>query len=142
MRQRMYKEKKPSPGCLDIKQSRGGIVDVEFLAQYLILAYGAEEPQIMQKNTSKAIYAFKTANLLAAEDCQILEDAYYFYRLVENRLRLLYDRSENRIEPDPAVQRRLNRLCGLQPGENIIKILNEKFAAVYPIYERVLQKKA
>jgi [glutamine synthetase] adenylyltransferase / [glutamine synthetase]-adenylyl-L-tyrosine phosphorylase len=142
MREKMYKEKKPPQDWIDIKQSRGGIVDVEFLVQFLILAHAAEQPKILQKNASKAIHTFRTAGLLVAEDCTILEDAYYFYRLVENRLRLLHDRSENRIGPDARVQRQLHRLCGLEKDENIIAALQLRFDAVYPIFNKILQPKS
>ncbi len=124
---------------IDIKQSRGGIVDVEFLVQFLILAHAAKEPKILQRNASKAIHSFRTTGLLDGDDCTILEEAYYFYRLVENRLRLLHDRSENRIGPDLRVQLQLHRLCGLEEDENIITALKSRFEAVYPIYNKLLK---
>ncbi|MBF0445219.1 MAG: bifunctional [glutamate--ammonia ligase]-adenylyl-L-tyrosine phosphorylase/[glutamate--ammonia-ligase] adenylyltransferase [Magnetococcales bacterium] len=139
MRERMYKEKQPAKDFIDIKQSRGGIVDVEFLVQFLILAHAANEPKILQRNASKAIHSFRTTGLLDGYDCTVLEEAYYFYRLVENRLRLLHDSSENRIGPDLRVQRQLQRLCGLNEGENIISAINSRFEAVYPIYNKVLK---
>lgn len=140
MRERMYNEKKPTPGWIDIKQSRGGIVDVEFLVQYLILANSKKYPTILHKNASRAIHSFRTTGLLAADDCTILEESYYFYRLVENRLRLLHDRSENRIGPDPRIQTQLHRLCSLAVDENIITTLQKHFAAVYPIFTKTLQQ--
>ncbi|MBF0382271.1 MAG: bifunctional [glutamate--ammonia ligase]-adenylyl-L-tyrosine phosphorylase/[glutamate--ammonia-ligase] adenylyltransferase [Magnetococcales bacterium] len=139
MRERMYKEKQPAKDYIDIKQSRGGIVDVEFLVQFLILAHAANTQKILQKNASKAIHSFRLTGLLDGDDCTVLEEAYYFYRLVENRLRLLHDQSINSIGPDIRVQRQLQRLCGLSEDENIISAINSRFAAVYPIYNKILK---
>ncbi|SEK68142.1 glutamate-ammonia-ligase adenylyltransferase [Colwellia chukchiensis] len=37
---------KSSEGLIDIKQGRGGLVDIEFLVQYLVLAHCAEHPNL------------------------------------------------------------------------------------------------
>ena len=138
MRRRMYEEKKPPPEWLDIKQSRGGIVDVEFLTQFLILCHGADHPEIIQNNVPAALVAFSRAGLLAAEDHAVLESDYAFYRLVENRLRLLHDCSENRIGPDPKIRERLRRLCDLPEGESIVDALTVRFDRVFAIFQRLL----
>ena len=39
MRERIYKNKKPKDDLFDLKQSYGGLVDIEFLTQFNILAY-------------------------------------------------------------------------------------------------------
>ncbi|MBF0453537.1 MAG: bifunctional [glutamate--ammonia ligase]-adenylyl-L-tyrosine phosphorylase/[glutamate--ammonia-ligase] adenylyltransferase [Magnetococcales bacterium] len=140
MRERMYEEKKPSQDWIDIKQSRGGIVDIEFLVQFLILAHGKNKPEILHRNATRALFSFQRTGLLQKEECAVLEEAYYFYRLVENRLRLLHDRSENRIGPDGNVQRQLHRLCGLEPEETIFDALQSRFDKVYPIVQHYLQQ--
>lgn len=37
------------PGMFDLKQSPGGMVDIEFLAQYYVLAYSSEYPGVLTK---------------------------------------------------------------------------------------------
>lgn len=138
MRQRIYQEKRPAPGWIDIKQSRGGIVDVEFLVQFLLLAHGAKHPDILNSHTARALYAIGKAGILGKTECSTLEQAYGFYRLVENRLRLVHDRSENRIGPSVAIRERLRRLCDLPVGEDVVTILARHFDRVKPIVEQVL----
>ncbi len=139
MRQRMYDNKKPPKGSFDIKQNRGCIIDIEFLAQYLILAHAHRHPNISRTSIPQALRALQRAGLLAEADFQRLEQAYGFLRLVENRLRLLHERSENRIGPDEAIRRRLGRLCHLDEGEEIIQVLSRQAKDVYGIYRRVLE---
>ena len=47
MRDKMRAEKKDRADALDLKHARGGIVDVEFIVQYLILAYSAEHAEFL-----------------------------------------------------------------------------------------------
>ncbi|MBF0435089.1 MAG: bifunctional [glutamate--ammonia ligase]-adenylyl-L-tyrosine phosphorylase/[glutamate--ammonia-ligase] adenylyltransferase [Magnetococcales bacterium] len=120
MRLRIYNEKKPSKGTLDLKQSLGGVVDIEFLVQALILIHGAKHPEILQHHCGRALHALDKAGLLPEQTGITLQEAYDFYRLVENRLRLLHNRSENLIPNQVLEQNRLARLCQLNSGAELI----------------------
>lgn len=139
MRQRLIQEKLPSEDWIDIKQSRGGIVDCEFLVQYLILIHGAGHPRIVRRNLDNALWAFQKEGLLPADQADILLENYRFYRLVENRLRLLLDRSENRIGPDDTIRRHLARLLALPEDTDLINELRQRFERVYSIYHMYLE---
>ncbi|MBF0186579.1 MAG: bifunctional [glutamate--ammonia ligase]-adenylyl-L-tyrosine phosphorylase/[glutamate--ammonia-ligase] adenylyltransferase [Magnetococcales bacterium] len=138
MRERMYSEKKPKEGTLDIKQSRGGIVDVEFLTQFLILSNAYSYPDITTRNVNTALYDCMRSGLISRDEHDILTSAYRFYRLVENRLRLLHDRSENRIDNDPLTRRRLQRLCDLPEETDVQALLTDYFEQVRPLFNRYL----
>ncbi|MBF0620538.1 MAG: bifunctional [glutamate--ammonia ligase]-adenylyl-L-tyrosine phosphorylase/[glutamate--ammonia-ligase] adenylyltransferase [Magnetococcales bacterium] len=138
MRRRMHQEKKAPGDIIDIKQTRGGIVDVEFLVQYLILAYGRSHKRIVQTNVGKALFAFKQVKLLTKAQFTVLDDAYRFYRLVENRLRLLHNRSENRLAADPVLHRRMERLCNLSEESPIRETLRKHFSNVSKVYTEIM----
>src|SRR4029078_9181817 len=54
MRRRMEQPHRPaSVWC--IKQIPGGLIDVEFIAQYLMLLHAARHPEILHSNTGKAL---------------------------------------------------------------------------------------
>src|SRR5690606_38608036 len=38
-----------------VKHCRGGLVDLEFIWQYLVLRHGAESPEILSRNSAAAI---------------------------------------------------------------------------------------
>lgn len=138
MRQRMFEEKKPDHGWVDIKQSRGGIVDIEFLTQFFLLAFSHHYPDIVHVNTAKALRACCEAGLLDGDAYATLEDAYGFFRLVENRLRLLHGRSENRIGPDPVVREQLRRLCDLPEERGVVTVLEAHFQRAFAIVRHFL----
>ncbi len=57
---------KESAGSYNIKTGRGGMVDVEFIVQYLQLAYGRDFPDIRSTNTIEALQAIKECGLIPA----------------------------------------------------------------------------
>ncbi len=75
-------------GIADIKLGRGGIIDIEFLTQYLLIRNGGALPEVRVPNTYLALRALNGAGLLSQEDAGALLDGYRFLRLVENRLRI------------------------------------------------------
>ena len=54
MRARIEKEK-GTRDIWDLKQVRGGLVDLEFIAQHLQLVHAAEHPEILNQNTAAAL---------------------------------------------------------------------------------------
>ena len=89
MRGRIEKElSAEDEGIADIKLGRGGIIDIEFLTQYLLIGNGGAHPDIRVPNTYLALQALKEAGFLSGKDAGALLDGYRFLRLVENRLRI------------------------------------------------------
>ncbi len=72
-----------------IKRGRGGIVDVEFIAQTLQILHGREHPEILTGNTSQAIERLSRAGLLSPSAAAELLTSYQFLRWLETRLSLL-----------------------------------------------------
>lgn len=58
MRERLRRERDRSgDGRFDLKQGRGGLVDLEFLLQYLVLAHAARQPALLDAIGSAALIA-------------------------------------------------------------------------------------
>ncbi|MDP2140130.1 MAG: bifunctional [glutamate--ammonia ligase]-adenylyl-L-tyrosine phosphorylase/[glutamate--ammonia-ligase] adenylyltransferase [Gammaproteobacteria bacterium] len=83
MRQRMRDEfaKKPASErdklSFVIKQGRGGIVDIEFIVQYLVLAHGADNAALLTyPDNVRILEAARDAGLLTSDQFRQLTDAY------------------------------------------------------------------
>ncbi len=90
MRALIEKEK----GTKDIWQSKyydGGLVDVEFIAQFLQIANAASEPAILDQNTVTALRNLMAAGLLPAADGDALVRAAGLYQDIGQILRLCAD---------------------------------------------------
>jgi glutamate-ammonia-ligase adenylyltransferase len=87
MRRLMLKENAPY-GVWDIKRSPGGLVDIEFIAQYLQIAHAHKAPDILQVTTYRALERLVAAGLVAEEDGHRLKDACLLYQRLTQVLRL------------------------------------------------------
>ena len=89
MRQKMH-EGHPNPSSLfDIKHDRGGIVDVEFIVQFLVLAHAHDHPELMENIGNIALLRkMGEAGLIDAVLAMNVQNAYRKYRQFQHRLRL------------------------------------------------------
>ncbi|MGE5753249.1 MAG: bifunctional [glutamate--ammonia ligase]-adenylyl-L-tyrosine phosphorylase/[glutamate--ammonia-ligase] adenylyltransferase, partial [Deltaproteobacteria bacterium] len=97
---------------LNLKVGRGGVVDVEFAAQYLQLLHGPQIPAVRSRSTLKALYELMRAGKISVEDFQTLDRGYRFLRALEVRLRLSHDASIEQFDPggfDPEVMDRYRK---------------------------------
>jgi glutamate-ammonia-ligase adenylyltransferase len=99
----------------DIKNGRGGLVDIEFSAQVLQLLHGGSRPQIRTTSTPAALAALAQSGLLERNWYDTLLAAYRFYRAIEGRVRIHSDRPDPRVPRDPEKLASLARRLGY-PG--------------------------
>jgi [glutamine synthetase] adenylyltransferase / [glutamine synthetase]-adenylyl-L-tyrosine phosphorylase len=93
MRERMRAEKKDRADALDLKNTRGGIVDIEFIVQYLILAYSHEHKEFLGNLGNFALLTRAGAlGILAEDDAAHLGKAYLAYRAQLNEAQNQNDR--------------------------------------------------
>ena len=65
----------------NLKQDRGGIVDIEFIVQYFCLAFSDQHPEIIRYTDNvRILQSIGAAKLISGEDCGKLIDAYILYR--------------------------------------------------------------
>jgi glutamate-ammonia-ligase adenylyltransferase len=87
MRSRMAREHR-SDDVWEVKHFRGGLVDVEFITQYLQLRHAHDHPEILSTNTTEALGRVARAGLLDGERCADLIAAVRLWRNVQGLLRL------------------------------------------------------
>ncbi|MFG6467909.1 bifunctional [glutamate--ammonia ligase]-adenylyl-L-tyrosine phosphorylase/[glutamate--ammonia-ligase] adenylyltransferase [Roseateles sp. BYS87W] len=75
----------------DVKLSRGGIREIEFIVQLLQVVRGGQFPEIRTRSTVKALGCVAARGLMKPETAQRLIDAYVFLRRVEHRIQFLDD---------------------------------------------------
>jgi glutamate-ammonia-ligase adenylyltransferase len=102
-------------GSYNIKTGRGGMVDVEFVVQYLLLRYGRDYPGIRCATTLEALKAMRSEGIMEEGDFTTLLTGYKFLRRLENRLRLVHDSSMNDLGGSRDYLDRLARRLGYDP---------------------------
>ena len=96
-RQRMEHElAREQQGFHDLKLGRGGMLDIDFVVQYLQLRHG-QDPALRVRSTPQALGALAASGHLTAELARDLEQSYRFLRRLESRLRMVRDRPAARL---------------------------------------------
>lgn len=118
MRARMERElTHEAKGEIDLKLGHGGLTDIEFLVQYLLISHGRENPAIRRPETVEAIRALRDEHLLEGEDAEALLQAYRFLRQVENRLRIARAQPLHTFPSTPEGMEMLARRLGFMDDE-------------------------
>ncbi len=101
-----------NPSPWDIKHRPGGLVDVEFLAQYLMLRHAAERPDVVHPNISKALAALAAAGCLDGAASRELIAALALWRQIQGTLKLVLDEAFNEVTAPAALTALLARSVG------------------------------
>lgn len=103
MRRRMRAELDRSRGALfDLKQGAGGLVDLEFLLQALVLEHGATCPALLAPTATPALLeALADSGLLSGDQAQALAAAHAL--LLERALDCRLDQRPRLVESDPGL---------------------------------------
>jgi glutamate-ammonia-ligase adenylyltransferase len=72
----------------DLKYAAGGLIDVEFIAQYLQLVHAAKHPDLLETNTARVLEKAWRLGLLSTEDAEALRAAVRLYHDLTQILRL------------------------------------------------------
>ena len=90
MRERMRKELLSSkPKMFDLIQDKGGIVDIEFLVQYLVLLKSYERAVLLKwTDNVRILQTLTQTGIIDKDTATVLKDAFLTYRSEVHRLRL------------------------------------------------------
>ena len=138
VRQRMEVELgKEAPGRQHVKFGRGGLVDVEFLAQALQLAHGGANPGVRRANTVSALRALCREGVLPEPEGDALLDNYGWLRRVAAALRLFGGRPHDTLEAAGPMPGRLAKALDYPGRAELLADYTRRTQEVRAIYERV-----
>jgi glutamate-ammonia-ligase adenylyltransferase len=122
----------------DLKLAAGGLTDLDFLAQYLILAYASAHPTLLVRDTASVFAAAREAGLLAAGDASVLGEAHRLIGDVQLWQRFTVEQD---FDPKTVPERVLRRIATAvgRPDAKVLRAeLDETRSAVRAIFKRVL----
>ncbi|MEP9351959.1 bifunctional [glutamine synthetase] adenylyltransferase/[glutamine synthetase]-adenylyl-L-tyrosine phosphorylase [Xanthobacter sp. KR7-65] len=126
----------------NLKHAAGGQVDVEFLAQYLVLAHAHAFPEIVDTATARVLVCAERLGLLTPEDAHILLRACRLYQDLTQVLRLSVDAHVVPADASPALRALLARAGEMPDFATLDADLADTQAKVRAIFERILETAA
>jgi glutamate-ammonia-ligase adenylyltransferase len=101
MRQKMYDAKPNHTSLFDLKQDAGGMIDIEFIVQFLVLQHAADYPQLTANAGNIALLKLcGELGLIDAGLAAAVGDAYRQLRKLQHQLRL---QGQDLARVDPAL---------------------------------------
>jgi [glutamine synthetase] adenylyltransferase / [glutamine synthetase]-adenylyl-L-tyrosine phosphorylase len=135
---RLIAQAKGDGGAWDLKLAAGGLIDIEFLAQYLLLRHAHAEPSLVCISPLAIIETAARRGVFESQDARILMDAYRLYTDVTQILRLTLDPGTNPRQANEAVKRRLAKVAG-QPSMSALESrLGDTRAEVRGVFDKIL----
>jgi glutamate-ammonia-ligase adenylyltransferase len=130
-------------GRFDLKTGRGGLLDVEFAAQWLQMRYGTD-PAVRTTDTVAALHALHDAGHLSRPAFEALRDGYVFLRRLEQRIRIVHGSGVTVLDASAEGLTKLARRMGIpdspvqSPSESLLEEYRETTEAVRAAYLQVL----
>ena len=116
MRERLERGHPPGP-VWDVKYFRGGLIDVEFIAQYLQLRHAHEDPGVLSTSTVGALERLSAAGFLEPDIARFLIGANRLWRNVQGVLRLTVAGTFDEAEAPVGLKTTLARAAGASSPE-------------------------
>jgi glutamate-ammonia-ligase adenylyltransferase len=136
MRRRVLKDL-PARGPLDVKLRAGGLLEVEFCTQALLLLH-ARQPGVLQTVTRDALTALARVGALAPADASLLIRADRVWRSVQGLLRIMHGRTISDAMSAPLAGR-IARATGLPADAAALTArLDDMAAGVRNIFTRTI----
>ncbi len=141
MRARIEKEF-PAKSEWDVKYLRGGLVDLEFLAQALQLRHAQQHPQVLAARTQAAFARLAEAGILPQAKAEALIDATRLMRSVQALLRLMSGSSFSEAQAPAGVKAKLAEACGATDFEALRCELVDRAAQVRHVFAELIEAPA
>lgn len=121
-----------------VKHVRGGLVDIEFITQYLLLREGARKPDIFTPRLDDCLDALVTAQALRPDQGDTLKQGYRLQQTVQSILRLTLTGAPDANAFAPELQSVLCRVANEDRFEELDTQLNALQNDCHDIYERIV----
>ncbi|WP_338771167.1 bifunctional [glutamate--ammonia ligase]-adenylyl-L-tyrosine phosphorylase/[glutamate--ammonia-ligase] adenylyltransferase [Massilia sp. METH4] len=126
----------------NVKLGRGGIREIEFLAQVFQLIRGGRDPSLRDRSTRATLRQLPDKGLLAADIVERLLDSYTFLRNLEHRLQYLEDAQTHTLPPNDADRETVARWMGLPDAATLMSALEEHRRFVAEQFDAMFAYKA
>jgi [glutamine synthetase] adenylyltransferase / [glutamine synthetase]-adenylyl-L-tyrosine phosphorylase len=125
----------------NIKLGRGGIREIEFIAQVFQLMRGGQDASLQIKPTLETLHLLKNKGLLSEKNASELIEAYVFLRNLEHRLMYLEDRQTQDLPKSDEAKARIANAMSFTHWDSFLNQLNQYRALVETSFDATFNDK-
>ncbi len=141
MRARIEKEHKTEL-LWRVKHRRGGIVDLEFIAQYLQLRHAGDHPEVLSTNTREALGNLAGEGCLDPDDGSVLIEAARFWTGLQAMLRLTTGENFDEATASQGLRALLARAAGAKDFKDLKRRIVGTSEAVHACFRSLIEEPA
>jgi len=120
----------------EVKLGEGSIRDVEFVVQYLQLAYGNQYSDLRGRGTLQTLPRLVRHHLLTEDETRILTDGYTLMRTIEHYIQVMHYQQTYTMPSDPEALALLAMRLGFANTNELVHRYDEHRKAIRAIYLR------
>ena len=139
-KQKIDIQRERSDKGFNVKLGRGGIREIEFIAQALQLAFGGRDPWLRASHTLISLSRLADRTLITEAEHTQLSDAYQFWRCLEHRLQMEHGLQTHSVPEDDSrrelIARRMT-FMGENPVNSFDRAMMSHAANVRRVFDRV-----
>lgn len=125
----------------NVKLGRGGIREIEFLAQVFQLIRGGRDAALRDRSTRKTLVTLAEKRLLSEEVVQQLLHAYNFLRNLEHRLQYLDDAQTHTLPPNDEDRLLIAQMMGFKDVDSLLSELEQQRVLVAAQFDAIFSDK-
>ncbi len=141
MRERMAREHK-ADNIWEVKHRRGGLIDIEFIAQYLELRWAHQHPSVLNTSTTEVLSEAARLGLLAEADGELLQDAHRLWSAIQQVLRQTIEGGFREDGAPGRLKEVLVSATGSTHFDGLKTTMAERAGQVLAIYQRLIDDPA
>ncbi|MCK5620951.1 MAG: glutamine-synthetase adenylyltransferase, partial [Alphaproteobacteria bacterium] len=122
----------------DVKHHRGGLVDIEFIAQYLQLLHGPAHPRVFAENTAEALRRMGEIKVLNADNVASLIRALGLWWRLQDTLRLVVPSGLDEANIPDSTAAALARAATRPDFETLTAAMEEAYGRVSDLYRGIV----
>jgi glutamate-ammonia-ligase adenylyltransferase len=122
----------------DLKYAAGGLIDIEFIVQYLQLIHAHAKATILDTSTARVLDKARSLGVLSVEDAEVLRPAVRLYQALTQILRLCLSGPFEPKKAGPDLLRLLARAADVPDFASVEATLAETQTKVREAFVRIL----
>ena len=126
---------------VNVKLGRGGIREIEFLAQVFQLIRGGRDPELRDRSTRKTLQTLSERKLLSPSAIEQLADDYAFLRNIEHRIQYLDDAQTHVLPASAEDQLIIANMAGFNDVAALASELDKRQARVAAQFDIIFVEK-
>ena len=123
-------------GMINVKSGKGGITDIDFIAQVYAACYGGDHPLVRHRATPAILEALGAKNIIDRHDTATLIEQYAYLSSVEKAIRIGSGKSVNVLPSSGTELLRVARLMGFKNVRRFQRRLTEVSTLTRELYDR------